>query len=94
MHIAGGYYANQRSLPTKRKHNVQHTALGCLAKCMITGLCLTVPRIWNHQQRITKEHGFCLSLRNVMLLHALSSVAFVPVKAIHQVKLDHGCILS
>jgi len=94
MHITCGYYADQRFLPAKCEHHVQHAAIGCFPERMITGLCLTVPRIRNNNQRITKEHGFRFRLRDVMLLGALSSVTFVPVEAFHSIQFDHICILS
>jgi hypothetical protein len=94
MHVAGADHADKRFLSTKREHQVQHAAVGCFSERMKTGLRLAVPGIWNNEQRITKEHGFRLSLRNVMFLSALSSIPFVPIKAFDPIQCDHTCILS
>ncbi len=94
MHVAGGDYADQRILSAKCEHYVQHAPVACLPERMKTGFRLAVPRIRNNEQRITKEHGFRLSLRNVMLFSALSSIPFVPVEAFNPIQYDHVGILS
>jgi hypothetical protein len=94
VHVAGGDNADQRSLSAKREYHMQHAAVGGLPQCMKTGFRLAVTRIWNSEQRITKKHGLRFRLRNVMLLNALSSISFIPIKSLNPIQHDHLCILS
>ena len=93
MHVTGGNDADQRLLATKGEHDMQQAPRSCPAERMVARLRTAVPGIRNDDQRITEEHGFRFSLRNLVFLDALSSVAFVPFETLHPVQLNHACIL-